>query len=90
MSAPNKEVNLLLVVLKSKISSTMSAPNKEVNLLLVVIKSHLKVYAEQGSMPLVGFHIISKSHRIIMPNKEVSLLLALVPNKVVSLLLDDQ
>ena len=68
----------------------MFAPNKEVNLLLVILKSHLKVYAEQGSMPLVGFHIISKSHRIIMPNKEVSLLLALVPNKVVSLLLDVQ
>ena len=68
----------------------MFAPNKEVNLLLVILKSHLQVYAEQGSKPLVGFRIISKSHHIIMPNKEASLLLALVPNKVVSLSLDDQ
>ena len=58
MFAPNKEVNLLLVIVKSHLNVYAEQGR---NLLLAFI-SNLKGYAEQGIMPLVGFCIISKSH----------------------------
>ena len=87
MFAPNKEVNLLLVIVKSHLN-VYAEQGRNLLLAFISFQNISKYMPNKEVCLLLAF--VSSQNLIIMPNKEVSLLLALVPNKVVSLLLDDQ